>query len=91
MLRLTAIKLKTLGQLVESPNFDIREAYFWQPEEVTFHRMLIRCRSIRIVRERVLKQGLAWDLLIKHLASSKPSRRNKALTSLSFLTTSKSF
>ncbi|KAL9104474.1 MAG: hypothetical protein Q9163_000567 [Psora crenata] len=62
-----AIKLKTLGQLAESPNFDIREA------------------AIGMVRERVFRDGPAWDLLLQHLASSQPSYRNKALTSLIFL------
>ena len=42
-------------------------------------------RSIRILTQRALKPGPAWDHLLEQLASEKASKRSKALLTLRFI------
>ena len=81
---LLAVKLETLGQLAQHYNHDISAAYETSIPNSTDYCSL-RYRSIKILRERVLQGGAAWDLMLRDISGVDTVRRNKALTSLCFV------
>ncbi len=84
MLKLTAIKLETLGELAQSANPDVKAAYVDMIPHHS-HSLIIFIRSVRIITERAFQGGPVWDLLLSDLSSSDSTRREKALTSICFL------
>lgn len=47
--------------------------------------MVLHCRAARVLQDRLLESDVAWDMLLKDLASKNGSRRGKALSLIDLL------